>query len=90
MFQNAHLIIGGHGGGHYNLNFAPHSAKVVEYMHLEDYPNGKEHGYGIFWLMSSLLGTGQDYWRVCTPSVKSDFIVNVSPLDNLLYIVGDK
>ena len=30
LFQNARLIIGGHGGGLYNLNFAPHSAKVVE------------------------------------------------------------
>jgi hypothetical protein len=89
LCQNALLISGGHGGGLYKLNFAPHSAKVVEYMPPEDYPNdGKEHGYGIFWLMSSLLG--QDYWRVYTPSVKSDFTVNVSQLDNLLSIVDDK
>eukprot|EP00550_Attheya_septentrionalis_P012343 CAMPEP_0198302084 /NCGR_PEP_ID=MMETSP1449-20131203/53892_1 /TAXON_ID=420275 /ORGANISM="Attheya septentrionalis, Strain CCMP2084" /LENGTH=379 /DNA_ID=CAMNT_0044004345 /DNA_START=235 /DNA_END=1374 /DNA_ORIENTATION=+ len=88
LFQTARLIIGGHGGGLYNLNFAPNSAKVVEYMQIEDYPNGKEVGYGIFWAMSSLLG--QDYWRVYTPSIKRDFTVNVSQLDDLLSIVDDK
>ena len=63
VFQKARIIIGIHGGGFYNMFFAPKETVLVEFMHVNRrnvLPSGLPHA--IMWTMANLLS--QQFWRV--------------------------
>ncbi len=64
IFSRARVLIGMHGGGLYNLNFAPRMAHIVELLPTD--VNGQPCPPGIshrgIWLMAQHLG--QNYWRL--------------------------
>ena len=80
LFQDAKMIIGGHGGGLYNIMFAPVSTRVIEIM-----PKSYFHGHSasnIFWALSSMVG--QDYWRINADMVGANFNVDIQELTTVL------
>jgi hypothetical protein len=80
LFQDAKIIIGGHGGGLYNIMFAPVSTRVIEIM-----PKSYFHGHtasNIFWALSSMVG--QDYWRINADMVGANFNVDIQELITVL------
>ena len=81
LFQNARIIVGSHGGGMYNLLFAPSNTKVIEYMPTR---NGRALGPApnIIWIQSSILE--QDFWRVSVESTDGNVNIDEKTLDKLV------
>ena len=85
LFSKVRLIISPHAGALYNMNFAPITATVVEFVpHLvggDDIP-GLSHS--IFWAMADMVG--QTYWRVpCLAATNyHDMRVNIKKLSSIL------
>lgn len=81
LFQDARIIVGSHGGGMYNLVFAPSNTKVIEYMPTR---NGRALGPApnIIWIQSSTLE--QDFWRVSVESTDDNVNIDEKTLDKLV------
>jgi capsular polysaccharide biosynthesis protein len=85
MFSTAAIIIGTHGGAFYNINFAPKTAVVIEYVPVLH--GGRDIAslpHAIFWAMANLLG--QTYWRVpaLSENVKHDVTIDLDKLTAIL------
>uniref|UniRef100_A0A7S4IJ30 Glycosyltransferase 61 catalytic domain-containing protein n=1 Tax=Vannella robusta TaxID=1487602 RepID=A0A7S4IJ30_9EUKA len=80
LFGSAKLIIGPHGGGLFNLIFAPDRTSVIELFPESYY--GKMGGNIIVWLQSVMIG--QDYWRIHSEANGNNVIVDINELLGLL------
>ena len=87
-FSKVRIFIGVHGGAFYNLNFAPLSTTIIEFV--PTMANGVDVpilASTIFWAMSDLLQ--QPYWRVpfVSANSKHDLTMNVTKLRTILDVV---
>ena len=89
IFGNSRIILGPHGGGLYNMNFAPHGTTVIEFMPTKEDGSTDIPGHQIFWKVANILY--HDYWRVCLPpGEKKDMTVDLNILSAILDSVDGK
>ena len=89
IFGNSRIILGPHGGGLYNMNFAPHGTTVIEFMPTKEDGNTDISGHQIFWKVANVLY--HDYWRVCLPPGENkNMIADLDILSALLDTVDGK
>jgi len=82
IFSKADVIVGLHGGGLYNMLFAPFKAHVVEIMPLRSNGDFCDGSSQIFWVMSNLLE--MNYWRINTPLIGNDARIDLDHLQLVL------
>tara|TARA_B100000795_G_scaffold183742_1_gene139367 strand:- start:380 stop:8629 length:8250 start_codon:yes stop_codon:yes gene_type:complete len=83
LFNDAAVIMGAHGGGLYNLIFAPSNTLVIEFMPVSKTSTGIGIPLGpapnIIWMQSDILK--QRFWRVSTTPVHgTNFNVNLKDI----------
>jgi len=83
LFNDAAVIMGAHGGGLYNLIFAPSNTLVIEFMPVSQPSTGIGIPLGpapnIIWMQSDILK--QRFWRVSTTPVHgTNFNVNLKDI----------
>ena len=89
LFSRARIVMGSHGGGMYNINFAPSKTVVIEFMPTRDNGEVAAAAHQIIWVMAQLLD--QDFWRMCvTPTGGSDMNVDIATLEKLLDFVDKR
>ena len=91
FFGKVRIIIGPHGGAFFNMNFAPSSATIVEFVpHMA---GGEDPGHfspAIVWAMAQMIG--QTYWRIpCLRlNTKNDMRADMSKLEYILDQVDNR
>ena len=89
LFGHAAIIMGPHGGGMYNVNFAPAETVVIEFMPTFDDGKMGAASDGIIWTMAQMLD--QEYWRICVkPEDRNNMRVDLELLSKLLNEVDKK
>ena len=87
LYGRARLILGSHGGGMYNVNFAPMDTAVVEFMPVKKNGDMMAASATMIWIQALMLQ--QTYWRVCVEAhhPNGDMNVDLQELEQLLQAI---
>ena len=89
LFGKARVVMVPHGGGMYNINFAPSKTVVIEFMPTRDDGTMAAAAHTIIWHQAQLLDP--DYWRMgIAPSGGSDMNVDLTNLEHSLDIADKR